>query len=325
MPCFKPLEGYISLSHKTKNGKALIVFKRKDAGNLSQPISIPCGRCTGCRIDKSRDWAVRCFHEASLFNYNSFLTLTYNDDYLPKHNSLVADEIAKFMKDLRRDIQGIDIVQGSKNPYPIRYFGCGEYGEDFNRPHYHICLFNYDFLDRYYWTSINGKKYYRSDLLESIWTKGHSLISDVTFKSAAYVARYITKKMGGEKALAHYSVIDYDTGEIVGRREPEYVATSRMPGIGRRWIVKNHQEVYEKDYVTINGQIYSTPAYYDKVYSVIDPDDIKRVKRKRLEGSVQHAIDNTKRRLVDRRKVCERKYEQLVRGFENESTDVYNL
>lgn len=323
MPCYKPIEAYISLNKKTKNGKALIVFKRKDAGRLSLPISLPCGRCIGCRIDKSRDWAVRSYHESSLFNYNSFITLTYDENHIPENNNLVKDEISKFMKEIRRDIKGIDIVSGAKNPYPIRYFGCGEYGENFSRPHYHICLFNYDFLDRYYWAKINGNKYYRSETLEKYWIKGISLISDFTFKTAAYVARYITKKIGGDKAKVHYAIVEEESGEIKGYRNKEYVAMSRMPGIGNRWIKKYNQEVYNKDYVVVDGKIYSTPAYYDKVYETLNPEHYRAVKRQRIEGSVEHAIDNTKRRLVDRRKVAERKYEQLVRGFENESTNLY--
>lgn len=325
MPCFKPLEAFLSLSEKTKNGKCVVAFKRVDAGCLSIPISLPCGRCIGCRIDKSRDWAVRCYHEASMYNCNCFITLTYDDDHLPLNDSLVSTELSQFMKSLRRSLRGADIVPQSKNPYPIRYFGCGEYGEKLSRPHYHICIFNYNFPDKYYYTTINKKKYYRSDILEKLWPKGFSLISDFSFKTAAYVARYVTKKINGPKAKAHYAVIDNDTGEIYGYKTPEYTRASRMPGIGKRWIQKYFQEVYTKDYVTVEGQIYSTPSYYDKAYEEINPADYQRIKRQRIEGSADYALDNTKRRLVDRRKVAERKYSLLVREFENDYSNVYHL
>ena len=100
----------------------------------------------------------------------------------------------------------------------VRFFHCGEYGELLYRPHYHACLFGFDFSDKVLWSTRGGVRLYRSKILEKLWTFGFSTIGDVTFESAAYVARYCTKKITGDKADEHYN-----------GRSPEYVTMSRPP------------------------------------------------------------------------------------------------
>ena len=67
--------------------------------------SVPCGKCEDCLKSKARGWAFRILKEASLYENNFFLTLTYDDVHLPYSkvgiNSLVKDEIAKFNKKLK--------------------------------------------------------------------------------------------------------------------------------------------------------------------------------------------------------------------------------
>ena len=206
MPCYKPLHAFRSLDKKTKNGKTAIFFKRADAGNLSLRIDLPCGQCIGCRIDRSRDWALRCVHEASSFTYNCFVTLTFDDVHLNHRGSLVKSDFQKFMKRLRKRYDGIDAVSrpdGSVH-FPIRYFHCGEYGSLLSRPHHHACLFNFDFPDKELWSTRSGVRLFRSESLERLWPFGFCTIGEVTWESAAYVARYVTKKVTGKDAASHY-------------------------------------------------------------------------------------------------------------------------
>ena len=137
MPCYSPLTAYKGKS--TDSGKMCLSFKRSEGlfGSFSA-INLPCGQCIGCRLERSRQWAVRCMHEASLHDENSFLTLTYSDENLPPGGSLHLPDFQNFMKRLRKSIA----------PKRVRFYHCGEYGDILSRPHYHALLFGYDFDDR---------------------------------------------------------------------------------------------------------------------------------------------------------------------------------
>ena len=202
MPCFSPLKGFRAVGGG-------IVFARSSSMGL--PMSVPCGRCIGCRLEHSRQWAVRCMHEASLYEDNCFITLTYANEYLPPGGSLRKRDFQLFMKRLRKRFS--DGV--------IRFYHCGEYGENTFRPHYHALLFNFDFVDKTLWSLRGEHKVYRSAVLEDLWPSGQSEIGSVSFESAAYVARYITKKVTGARAEGHYRAVDELTGEIFDRL-PEY-------------------------------------------------------------------------------------------------------
>ena len=128
MACFKPLKGYRSPSGK-------ITFDRKNS--TGQLAEAPCGQCLGCRLDYAQEWAIRCMHEAEMQDNNSFITLTYDDQNLPRHGSLDKTHFQKFMKRMREHL----------SPLKIRFYHCGEYGEKYTRPHYHSLIFGYDFPD----------------------------------------------------------------------------------------------------------------------------------------------------------------------------------
>ena len=92
---------------------------------------------------------------------------------------------------------------------------CGEYGENRGRPHFHACLFNFDFPDKKVWRKTSqGHPVWRSPSLEALWPYGFSEIGSVTFQSAAYVARYIMKKATGRDAEQVYEWTDPLTGEV---------------------------------------------------------------------------------------------------------------
>ena len=98
MACYHPMQGYRS-AEVTKNGKRKIVFSPQK-GYIDLPVKVACGQCIGCRLERSRQWAVRCMHEASMHMFNSFVTLTYDDDHLPEYNSLNYKHFQDFMKRL---------------------------------------------------------------------------------------------------------------------------------------------------------------------------------------------------------------------------------
>jgi hypothetical protein len=321
MTCYKPLHGYFSRT-KNPNGKREIVFNQKD-GFIDRPVSVECGRCVGCRLEKSRQWAVRCVHEGQMHKEKCFLTLTYNDEHLPKDLSLEKEIIPKFMKRLRKKYPKKD----------IRYLYCGEYGEQTERPHYHICLFGIDFnFDReYYKTTSLGHKLYNSATLDKIWSQplndgdpptniGHAIIGDLTFESSAYVARYVTKKVNGEKAPERYGQkIDLETGELKLLREPEFARASKKPALGKRWFEQYYKDVYPNDFVVVNKQPQKPPKYYDDLLEKTDPELYSRVKYKRCQGMKEKVDKNpeefTQWRLLTKEEIRERKKLRLPRSM----------
>lgn len=296
MPCYTPITGYASRA-LTKNGKRQIVFSPQK-GFVDLPMTIPCGQCIGCRLEKARQWAIRCVHESKMWEHNSFVTLTYNDLNLPIDGSISKREIQLFMKRLRKEYG-----EG------IRFYACGEYGEENKRPHYHLILFNIQFNDREMHSVRNGVKLYRSRKLEEIWTKGYSTIGDVTFESAAYVARYVTKKITGDKAENHYN------GKI-----PEFALMSRKPGLGKGFVEEYYKDIYVKDEIIMrNGLKMKPPKYYDKIYDDIT-GNLQKIKDKRRR-KVEKILKTTKELGYDRRMVkmecVKSRITKLKRGYEN--------
>ena len=272
-------------------------------------MTVPCGQCVGCRLERSRQWAVRCYHEASLYEDNCFITLTYSDDALPVGGSLVLADYQKFMKRLRKKF-------GSN----IRFYHCGEYGETTWRPHYHACLFNFDFADKRKFSKTNNGYLYTSETLNELWPFGHSLIGDVTFESAAYVARYIMKKITGDGAEEHYQSVCNETGEIFNLR-PEYTTMSRRPGIGAGWFDKYKEDVYFGDYVVVRGVKMRPPKFYDRSFEIASPNRFRLLRGRRVMDARGHADNNTPARLKVREEVAKARLKMLPRKLEGERYD----
>lgn len=207
-------------------------------------------------------------HEASLYPENSFLTLTYSPENLPPGQSLIKSHYQDFMKRLRKSIA----------PKRVRYYHCGEYGEKNLRPHYHALLFGHDFSDKKFFSGNGPNSVYTSTALSQLWPQGFSVIGEVTFESAAYVARYILKKVTGERAPEHY-----------GLRTPEYTTMSRRPGIGKNWYDKFKADVYPHDRIVVRGNPTRPPRFYDNLLGREDPSALSLLKIAR-EKNGQHFV-----------------------------------
>lgn len=296
MTCFHPLQAWRKAgAYNPKTGKWPLTFKREEGHGIDS-VSVPCGQCIGCRLERSREWAIRCVHEASLYNENCFVTLTYNDQSYPSDGSLNKRDVQLFLKRLRKHF----------DEDRIRYFQCGEYGELLNRPHHHMLIFGFDFPDKTFWKMSHGFPLYRSESLERLWPLGYSNIGGVTFESAAYVARYIVKKITGDNAKEHYQ-----------GRSSEYVTMSRRPGIARAWTEKYLNDVYPEDYVIIrNGLKCRPPRYYDNIFDVVNPEKMEEIKNKRIKQIKLRKEDYTLDRLSVKEKIQQLKAEKLVRPIE---------
>lgn len=318
MPCFNPRSVYCHPEPNPVNGKKVIFFSPPNPTALI-PMKLPCGQCSGCRLERSRQWAVRVMHEAQLYDENLFVTLTYNDECLPEYGDLEHSDFQKFMKRLRRhrdyhltkEHRELGLSPPTKEEKEIRYYMCGEYGENFGRPHFHVCLFNVSLPDKKLWRNIRGNKLYRSQTLEKLWPYGFSSIGSLTFESAAYVARYIMKKRTGSQADEHYEFLD-PYGEY-RLHPPEYNRMSLKPGIGSGWFEKYSSDVYPRDEVIIREKKCRPPKYYDKLYELSYPSDLEEIKYNRFLKAKAHQENNTPERLAVREQVQLKKLDQLKR------------
>lgn len=274
--CTKPIRAY------QNSGGSVFFSELSRHGEIVRNLWLPCGQCWECRLERSRQWAVRCMHEAQMHEASSFVTLTYCQTDLSLHY----EDFQKFIRRMR------------KEGFKLRFYMCGEYGEENGRPHYHALLFGVHFVDRYYWrTSAAGFKLYRSPVLERLWSHGNCEIGDVTFESAAYVARYCMKKLTGDGNDKYYNIFDVWTGEIFPRLK-EFSHMSLKPGIGRPWLDKFHSDVYPDGRCVVRGVKCKPPKFYDKRFEALCEDDSFAAMQLSRERYAQaHACDNTDERL----------------------------
>ena len=299
MPCFSPLSAF-----KVDGG---VFFDERLGG---YPMQLACGRCQGCRLEHSRQWAVRCVHESRMHPVNTVVTLTYDDDHLPPGGNLCYSHFQSFMRKLRR-----------WSPVKVRFFMCGEYGELKKRPHYHAALFGFDFLDKKLClTSKSGNSQYSSEVLDHLWPHskaGRSTVGDPTFDSFAYIARYAMQKVGGDIVhVTPHGRVDLRTGELLPLT-PEFIHMSLKPGIGRTWIDKfGETDVFPFDRIVMNGYEAKPPRYYDKVFKSLHPERYREVQLDREDRAMLHPEESSRRRLEAKEAVTLSRLRSLRKDLE---------
>ncbi len=309
MSCTNPLRAF-DTGYLTEKGKPLYYITKRKMDFIHKPISadtaksqrpnhvysdliineyieLPCGKCNSCRLSYSKEWMQRCMLEQRLWAYNEMLTLTYDEEHVPKAkgcdmktgelgvevNTLCKKDVEKFLKDLRR------YWKHHYNEDNIRFYMCGEYGELHGRPHYHLLMFNFNVRDKeYYKRSQKGFDMYHSKIIEKIWGRGHIELNEITPETCAYVARYVLKKQKGKGAKE-----DYELRGLV----PEYTNCSRKPGIGAGYFEENKDKIYEYDKILLannKGVQELKPAkYFDRLYDAEEHDLMDAIKQRRKE------------------------------------------
>ena len=305
MSCFHPLTAF----WRSVDRSSITFDKNKSATKI--PFALPCGRCIGCRMEKARQWGLRCLHEKKLWEHNQFVTLTYNDESMPPGGSVCLRDVQLFMKRLRK------LKKSNKNN-PIRFFLGAEYGEENRRPHYHALLFNCSFGDKkLFGRNGRGEAVYTSEELSSVWSidglpMGFCTIGEVTFESAVYCAKYALKKLNvtdesspeARQAFEDRYVV-YDIDGVVHQRATEFAVMSRRPGIGMGYYEKYGAEVRAHDNVIVNGRPVRPPRYYDSKSDVVDPVGFAETKARRKREGVLAKPDNTPDRLAVKEKLAE--------------------
>lgn len=306
MPCYHPKrvcldpDGHVDWS--TFNRESWAITRHERA------VNIPCGSCFGCNAAQKRDWSLRIFHEASLhfapfkdtetgvtttIPNSCILTLTYNDEHIPNDGALRHDDFQRFMKRLRKFMNG----------RRVRFFMAGEYGGKTHRPHYHVILMGVAFEDRYTEITSDGQRLSCSTQLDRLWSQrpfpaspptnmGRATVEEFTFAGAAYAAGHIAKKQGDSFPGPFHESVDRNTGEVTTSAiQPEYRKMSTHPGLGFSWLMGRGSLdkrficqiplVYERDYCTIGEWKYRPPAYYDRLLRRYRPDLLGQVLRGR--------------------------------------------
>jgi hypothetical protein len=230
-----------------------------------------------------------------------FLTLTYDDAHLPEDGSLHYEHFQLFMKRMRKYFM-------SRFGQQLRFFMCGEYGDKLGRPHYHAIIFGVTFVDKQLWSIRRGNNLYRSRTLEKLWPYGFSSIGSVNFETAAYVARYVTKKITGPLKLEHYD------GKVA-----EFCHCSLKPGIGHDFCEKYMTDIYTNDRLILSEKIMmNPPAYFDKLLErsdIVRYEEIKRLREKRGRD-FEDTGEASPQRLSVRERVQELKAAKLRRVME---------
>lgn len=277
---------------------------------------IPCGKCIGCRLEYSRQWATRIMLEAKTTKNNWFITLTYNDLNVPskticetgtgeliEKTTLKKEDLQDFIKRLRR------YYEYHYQKTNIRFYAAGEYGSETERPHYHLCIFNMpideDKLKKYK-NNVNGDALYTCEEIEKIWGKGFVTIGSLTYESAAYTARYIMKKQIGKESEDYYQ-----------GREREFTIMSRKPGIGKTYYDQKNEEIYKTDKIAIRGRYTQPPKYFDELKTATDEDLMRKIKNKRklkteLRETAQAALSTQTKQ--ERREIEERSKKEAMKA-----------
>ncbi|UDN67517.1 replication initiator protein [robinz microvirus RP_36] len=262
-------------------------------------FEVPCGKCIGCKAVRGKEWAARCMHEAQMHEISSYVTLTYRDD----------DQVGLFYGHYQEFMQRMREFCGW-----VRFFMCGEYGGKTRRPHYHAILFGVHFEDRIPWKKTgNDAMLYQSDILNALWGHGDCLIGNVTFETAEYIGRYAVKKITGDPAEEHYTVITR-YGEMV-QIEPEFAHMSLKPGIGATWFEKYKDEVMNWDEIVVKGRKIKPPRYYDKILSRTEGFRWEEIQYERYLESLRWRDDNTPERLKVRETIQQQKLDNKKREF----------
>lgn len=199
-----------------------------------------CGRCLPCRKAQAKQLATRCVLHASLYQFNCFLTLTYDEKKDGYTNKMDYSDIQRFKKRLRSYCRR---TYGKR----IEIFNVHEYGKN-GKKHWHLIVFNHNFEDREFYTTSNSFPIYKSGTLGKLWPYGFHSIGDVSEGSALYQAQYMEK--------------DARNGNSSSESKR---AKSNHSGLGRPFFLLHFRQILTLGFIPFSGRKIPLPRYFEKI------------------------------------------------------------
>lgn len=255
--------------------------KQKD-GSYKFYGYVSCGSCLACKIQKSSEWAMRLTHEYSMRKKGVFLTLTYNDENLPEDKSLQKKHLQDFHKRLRQQLiyhlvnnlrnesqfygytdTELRKIASKKLSGQLKYFACGEYGDQNGRPHYHDIILGFSRYDKEFVSAVKKSWPYCD------WNKlkFDDVFGTVNYDSCRYVADYSFSKKSRkdlvkEGFLEAVKVVNEFGDKTVYKiiKQPPFQLISQ--GIGLSFINEFRDELLQREKVTVHGAERNLPRYY---------------------------------------------------------------
>ena len=336
LPCYHPLKAFVlgekdgkrllkvtsyEVDHLERSGDGFAYMRSPPTGrfgDITEFVEIPCGKCSGCRLQRSREWANRCMLELEYHKSSYFVTLTYDECHVPIHyySDPATGEALPSMSLVKRDFQLFMKRLRKKFGAGIRFFASGEYGSETFRPHYHAIIFGLELHDLVpYKRSAQGFQYFNSASLQEVWPYGFAVVAPVTWETCAYTARYVMKKLTGPEAEF------YENFNIV----PEFSLMSRKPGIARQYY-EDHPDLYEHEFINIStengGRKFRPPKYYDKLFDLDCPEESAKLKavRQKMAAEAQKAkLQKTTLSYLDQLAVEERNQLARIKSLKRSS------
>ena len=223
------------------------------------PVPIPCGTCFCCRLDLQKQMQDRMFCAWHSHDCSAYVTFTYDDSHLVyqdgfRQATLSKEDVHKYLDNIKHKFKNVD----------FEYYLCGEYGDSFNRPHYHALFFGLDFQLH--------KRFF-----ETSWKKGNVKVLPVNDRAFSYVTKYIVKPYSKTWNDSNY----YDFGLI-----PPFRKLSR--GLGLSVYLDHIDELRDKGFFYYFDRRISVNRYYfNKLLAYNDKLVLVR----------SQSIDNNRRKL----------------------------
>lgn len=313
-----PLKGFIEYCGEHKNIKASKEIQARNEKTIKEWLKeekatlIRCGHCPACKMESASSWANRMEMELPYHENAWFLTITYDNENVPyrytwdtgtgevliENLSLCYDDIQKFWKNLRRNIDYHKRGDSTK----LKYYAAGEYGGTTHRPHYHAIVYDLPILkeELKYYKKKNGIVYYNVDWLNKVWGKGYIVIAPAEWHGMAYTARYTTKKIYGKEGKEFYESLGI---------EKENCWMSKKPAIGELYYYDHAEEIYKNDKIQLkNGRVCKPPRYFDKLFDLehsnakpLTDEEVERIEdvTEKAESEELQAIKRKRRKLAN--------------------------
>jgi len=206
---------------------------------------LPCGKCPYCLSRRANNWVFRCIQEAKIATCSTWVTLTYENPSITPNGFMTVQKstFQKFMKRLRKSYP--------KDHPKIKYFACGEYGDETERPHYHAVIFNADpeSIEKAWQGSYIHVCETTGDIQEI--KLGICHFDEVNENTVMYTAKYMMKA----KKVPKFKADD---------RNKEFQLFSK--GLGSNYlspdVLRWHQEDPERLFVTVSGFKKALPRYF---------------------------------------------------------------